>query len=109
MRTGSLRHLVTIQRAAGTVDGAGAPSNPTWNTLFQARASIEPSGASEYVQDGATTGVQGMILRMRYRTDIPVRVKDRLLFKSRVLEIESVTNIDEESREMILTCREQVA
>lgn len=103
MRTGSLRHLITIQSYTETVDSFGGVTN-TWAELIKAWASIMPlSGTEKYFskEKHATATHQ---VKIRYFDG--VNPKMRLLHGSRVFEIISVLNVGERDKQMVLIVQE---
>lgn len=105
MQAGTMRHPIAVQRAMSSVDDSGAPQN-TWIHAFDGWASIDPSGTNESIVDGGTMAIQSLVLRTRHNPEYAVKAQDRIIFDSRVFEVESVTNIAERDRELVLVCRE---
>lgn len=109
LRPGDLRHTITIQRYTSTQNSLGEPV-VTWGTLATARASVEAIGGSGTLEtatqrDLATVSYK---IRIRYRTDVTPLPKDRVLYGSKTLNIETVTDPTGRRREYVLNCTEVV-
>lgn len=110
MRTGNLRKLVRIQSRATTVDTAGQRVE-TWTDIVRRRVSIEPLNGREYfVASGENSEVTSRI-RLRYdRALADVKAYDRVLddnvSPNVVYDIESVINVRERNRELVLMCKQ---
>lgn len=107
LRGGDLRHTITIQRYTATQDSLGALV-VTWATLITARAMVEAVGAQGRLettpkQDLATVTYR---VRIRHRTDATPVPKDRVIYGSKTLNIESVTDPTGRRREYVLMCTE---
>jgi SPP1 family predicted phage head-tail adaptor len=103
--SGSLRHRVTVQsQTAGTPDGKGN-LRQTWQSLYaDVPASVEPSYkpetyASEQVQSQGSHTVS-----IRYLPSITAT--NRLLFGSRVFQVNGVENVQERNITLKLYCDE---
>lgn len=97
-----LRHRVTIQQRSVVADGPD--KTVSWTTRAEVWANVLPLSGSEamtaaQLTAGLTTGVT-----IRHRTD--VSAKDRILFGSRVLQIESYEDPDGKKRFLRLLCSE---
>ena len=103
MRAGQLRHPVTIQTSAETVDAFGEPIQG-WSSAITAWASIAPLSGQERLQGDQVIAECSHRVRMRHDTNIATTA--RLLFGSRVLEIVSAADVDERGAEMDLLCKE---
>jgi len=103
MRAGKLSHPVTIQRDAGVVNSSGQVI-PNWVTYAERRAGIRPLSGREYMQAQSLGAEVTHEVAIRY--DQGVTSGMRVLHNGRILEIESVMNIDEKNIDMILMCKE---
>lgn len=99
------RHKVALQSRTTTVSALGEASH-TWSTYAQAWASVEPLTGREYYENRATQGEVTHKVTMRYRAGIGP--EQRIVFRSRNLEIVSVRNIEERDRLLVLDCRESL-
>lgn len=105
MRTGSLRHYVEIHALTIIEDDLGNQTEE-WAKVADVWAAIEPLQGDEklaaaYIQAETTHKVT-----IRYLAGITPA--NRLLFDGRTLEIESVRNLEERNRELVLMCKEKV-
>jgi len=105
MRSGELRHRVTIQAKSITQNGFGEPVE-TWSDVATVWASVQPLAGREYFQAQQIKADITLRIRMRYRSGIQPAM--RLLFESRVFEIQAVIDPDERHRELELLCAEKV-
>ena len=92
MRAGALRHRVSLQSVGSTYDSYGDLSN-SWSTDATVWASIAPiSGREENIASELSEVITHRIL-VRYRAS--VTAQGRILFGSRVFQIESVRDWQE--------------
>lgn len=84
------RNLVTILRAAEARDPVTNELKSTWGTLRQAWVSIEPRRGQERFRDGSQEATVSHIVRGHYYDLEGVTAKDRVLFGSRLFDIEAV-------------------
>jgi len=105
---GFYRHPITVQAVTEARDAYGGTTQ-TYSTAFRDFARIEPilSGIaggedfeSQHVQPEITFRVW-----MRYRSGLTH--KHRILYGSRVLEIERIINLNEMNRELVITAIER--
>lgn len=105
MQAGKLRHRIDIQRPAGGEDTYGAPDE-AWDLFLTAHASVEPRSGLERTEDQAVAAEVTHVVRIRYREGVTPDM--RVKFGDRVLEIESVVDVDERGRELVLLCKETI-
>jgi SPP1 family predicted phage head-tail adaptor len=105
MRAGRLKHRVAIQTQSTTLDNYGEFTG-SWATDNTVWASVEPVNGSELDIGEGMAGVISHRVMMRYISG--VTPKTRLLFGSRVLNIESVINHEERNEYLKLMCKEEV-
>lgn len=103
MRAGQLRHRIKIQEQARTSDGAGG-STIAWNTIATISARVLPLAGQELFEAQKQNPKVSHRVEARYRAG--VTAKNRILFDSRILNIEAVANLEERGREMHLMCEE---
>lgn len=103
MNAGSLRHRVTIQQRAATQDGFGEPSD-TWTDIATVWANVQPLRGEERFTAQQMQAAIDHKVTMRYRA--PLSAQNRLMFGARILDIESVVNIDERNRTLEVFCKE---
>ena len=106
LRSGDLRHRVTLEAEQRTADGGGGFEPPTWVPVCTDWASIEPLSGQEalvarQLQDTTTHKVG-----MRYRDGIKAAM--RVKFGERFFNITEVRNIEERNVKLELRCTEGV-
>lgn len=103
MEAGKLRHVVNIQADQGIQNDVGEHI-PSWVTTITTRAAVEPIAGREFFDAQQRQAEITHRVRLRYRTGIEPTM--RLLYRSRVLMIEAVIDVEERRRELHLMCRE---
>jgi SPP1 family predicted phage head-tail adaptor len=101
-RIGDLRQQVIIQQRSVVADGPD--KTVTWSTRATVMASVLPLSGSEALTAAQLTSGLTTAVLIRHRTD--VSAKDRVLFGSRVLQIESYEDPDGMKRFLRLLCSE---
>ncbi len=109
MRSGDLRHVVSIQYPVEGSDGMGgfATSWADLPGLSAVRAAIWPSSANEQVKNGTVSAEITHRVKMRYRPGINHSM--RIVFGNRILKIVGITSPEESNKELNLLCKEQFA
>jgi SPP1 family predicted phage head-tail adaptor len=103
---GKLRNKISIQRKTRTPDGGGGWSD-TWAEIHNISAYIKPvSGNEVFVAMRIQASITHDIM-IRYLDD--VKASDRIVFKERLFNIQSVINIEERNRWLQMRCEEGVA
>lgn len=100
MRSGALRHLVTIEKETRVADAAGGYST-TWST-FAANvwAGIEPLSALEHLRASQLEQAVTHRIRLRYSDDVKgLLVTHRIKFGTRLFNLTGIVNPDERNRE----------
>jgi len=107
MRIGKLRHRVAIQAKAEPVPvDATGQSQPSWSTLTTVWASIEPAGGKEFYAGQQVNAEVSHKVTIRYYADLTTA--HRLLFGSRIFDINYIRNVDERKVYQELLCKEAV-
>jgi len=104
MRSGNLKHKIIIQTYSGPQDDFGEVTKG-WSDFEMAYASITPLSAKEFFKAGTHNEVSHKIIIRFIPGIIP---KMRIVFDTRIFNIESVLNIREENRSLQLICTEFV-
>lgn len=100
------RHTVTLQTLSESRSASGAVSH-TWRQLSSKRASIEALQGREYWNGSQTLADQRFVIKMSYdSTSAEITPTGRILFGSRVFDIETKTNPNEMNQELHFICRE---
>lgn len=98
VRAGALQRIITIQQ----------PVNGKWvNLMTGVPADISPQSGTETIRGLGPPNVILSQITLRYRPGI--RPKMRVLYKTRVFEITSVINVDEDGQILTLVVREAVS
>ncbi len=105
MRAGPLRCRITIEAPVETQGSDGAILT-MWDTFTTAWASIEPLIGKEYFAQQREQATVSHKIRMRYQPGITHKM--RIAWGTRVYEIESVLNVGERNREIVLMCSEAI-
>jgi SPP1 family predicted phage head-tail adaptor len=105
VRIGRMRHRITIQRRAITFNDLGEPVE-TWSDWKRIWASVEPLSGREYFSSAQAQAEVTHRIRMR-RAD-GFTTTDRIVFNDRVFEVDSIQNIGERNKELVVMAVEQV-
>ncbi len=107
MRSGLLRHRVTLQKPVETQNAYGEPEL-RWQTVSSnIWASISPLRGREYLTAQQMTSEITAKVCMRYRMDVTAKMK--IMKGADEYLIEDIINPDERNRELELMCKRQVA
>jgi SPP1 family predicted phage head-tail adaptor len=109
MKAGELRHRVALQSPTYTRDEGGQTTLTGWTTEATLWAKVETFSGREYQDDAQVVGENQLRVTLRWPLGETLGSDWRLLFGSRALQIDSVTNIDERNRTAVLACREIVS
>lgn len=101
--TRRFRHKVIIQQATETAGDTGGVET-TWSTWRNAWVMIEPLTGKEAIEGDRLEAVSTIRIRMRYCEGLTT--KHRILFDTRVFEINSAINVLERNEEYELLCSE---
>lgn len=106
VRSGELRHRVTIQQKTTAQDTYGQPIE-TWTNVATVWASIEDLRGREFIEARQVPAAEITTrVRIRYRTGIEPTM--RVIYGSRTLEITAVIDPDGRKRELELMCQEVI-
>lgn len=103
MRSGDLRHMVTVESMTRTSDGMGGWTE-AWTTVATVRAAIWPKRMVEQVETEKKTATITHQIRVRYLDGIDEDC--RVVFGDRVFEVISVLNVEERNKTFDLMCEE---
>ena len=105
MRSGILRHRITIQESTETSNGMGGFTT-TWSDKLEAWAAIWPLTAKESL-DAMKLELQiTHKIRIRYRSGITA--KDRIKFGARIFNIVSLINFEERNEQLDMLALEDI-
>ena len=107
VKSGELRHVVNIQQQARTPNASGGYTE-TWNDFaVNLYCKIEPlAGEERYLREQINDELTHRIT-MRYYPGVSSKM--RVLYGTRVFQIEQVLNTEERNRVLTLYTRELVA
>lgn len=105
MKSGQLRHRVTVQSLTVTQDEYGAPVE-TWTTMATVWVSIEPLEGREYFAARQVNAEVTGRIRMRYLPGVLPSM--RVLYGTRTFNILSIINPDERKRMTELMVQEVI-
>ncbi len=105
MRAGPLRCRVTIEEPVET-QGADGAILTAWETFATTWASVEPIIGKEYFAQQREQAAVSHKIRMRHIAGITHKM--RVAWGARIFEIESVLNVGERNREVVLMCSEAI-
>lgn len=108
MRSGSLRHRVTIQRlvANSPSQDAGGVPDETWTDYATVYAEVAPLRGRELIAAQATSAEVTGSIRIRYRSDLSITNAMRVVFGSRIYDVLSVVDTNERHVELMLYVKE---
>lgn len=104
MKIGDLRQRILFQSIVETPDDAHGHTI-TWKDEVVTWAKVEPVSGTESYFAHQLRNVISHKIKIRYRTDISVEM--RIVFETRIMKIESIINIEEKGRVMIIGCEEE--
>ncbi len=87
MRSGKLIHVLTIQRAAETLNEAGSPV-AVWADLARLRAEKIEAGTTEFIRAAGATDETVMVFRTRFVAG--VTNADRISFNGAAFNIKEI-------------------
>jgi len=101
----SKRHKILIEKVTETRDSIGGVIE-TWSTYSALYAEVQPLNGREYFDSKAIQADTTIRFRIRYLQGIIPKM--RINYNSRLFDIESVIDVDERRKEMVLMCKESV-
>ncbi|WP_114966807.1 phage head closure protein [Alkalilacustris brevis] len=93
MRSGRLRHKITVQRATETVDAAGTPSFD-WAELATLRAEVVQQSTEEFIRSQGASDERVVIFRTRFLAG--VGNDDRIVWRGEAHNIREVAVLGHE-------------
>ncbi len=105
MRAGGLRFTATVQRQDNTPDAFGTTGD-AWATVATVRCSVEPLNGREWMAAHGEASAITTRVRMRYESALATFTPaDRLVIDGRNYDVESVINVANRNRELVVMCR----
>jgi SPP1 family predicted phage head-tail adaptor len=105
MRAGPMRNRITIEAPVETQATDGSVIT-AWETFSTTWASVEPLIGKEYFAQQREQATVSHKIRMRHIAGITHKM--RIAWGTRLFEIESVLNVGERNREIVLMCSEAI-
>jgi SPP1 family predicted phage head-tail adaptor len=108
MRAGDMRHRIQLQTRSVGQDALGGQS-PTWTTTATVWAEILPLTGRERMLAGANQSEVSSMVTIRYQaqfSDPKAMAAMRILYGSRILNIESSNDVEERHKIIELSCSE---
>lgn len=104
IKSGELRHRVTIQQLSETRDSQGGFNDPSWSTRATVWAKITPvSTSQEFFSERLEHRITHKIF-IRYRSDL--NIKDRISYGSRIFQVQGFKDPDERKRFLEISAEE---
>jgi SPP1 family predicted phage head-tail adaptor len=103
LKIGDLRHYVALQSYNDSTDAYGKTIR-TWETYATVWAQVTPTTNSESINGLQLNSSTTHAVLIRYRDD--VQSNHRILHGSRILNIQSVRNLDEMKIALGIVCQE---
>lgn len=92
-----------IESPSRTQDAYGADI-PTWTTWKAVWASIEPLTGRQFLLAAQATLETTHEIRIRWQPEVTAKM--RIVFEGRTFGIETIMNVEERDRELVLMCKE---
>ena len=105
MRAGRLRNKIIIQTSTPTQSGTGALTD-VWSTFATVWADIDPKGGQERFLAKQLDAKIDLVFQIRHYSGITPKM--RISWDSRTFDIQSVLNLWERDKEMLISCKESV-
>lgn len=102
MGAGALRHFVELQKPTASQDDFGEELQ-SWSGYAKVWASIEPLKGRELFAAQQISAETTIRVRLRYVAD--VASGHRVVYGTRILEINSIANPDERNKDLELMCK----
>jgi len=99
MEAGKLKEQIVIQSVTDTIAASGAVTE-SWATFATVRAQVDPITLKEYFSANHVTTGTDIKFRIRYLTG--VLPKMRILWDSNYYDIQSIINVENADRELII-------
>lgn len=104
IRSGEMRHQITIQVRSASQDADTGEQVNTWSTFATRRAAVERTTGSEIEASAQRNGRVQTVFRIRFLSGVTPAM--RISFNSKVFNILSVVDQRGLCEELILTCEE---
>ncbi len=99
MRAGRMREQIVIQSVSEARTSTGA-IDPTWSTFATVRCAVKPLVGREYFAAQAVNTANQVEFRIRYLSGVTTKM--RISHDSKIYDIQSVIDIRDIHRELVL-------
>jgi SPP1 family predicted phage head-tail adaptor len=103
INTGEFKHLIKIQRKVSGVDEDNIPCE-TWNDILSTRAKIKNISGYEKIVAQADTSIDKKRFYIRYKKDLDLTDKDRILYKDKSYNITYASDIEDLNKYLEIVC-----
>jgi SPP1 family predicted phage head-tail adaptor len=103
----NLRHRVRLQQRASARDALGQEDPAAWTDAIVAWADIQPAAGRSQLAGEAQASPVTHTVTIRYRPGVTARM--RVLYGTRIFEIDSVIDVEERHFWLELLCTEGMA
>lgn len=108
MKIGDLRHRISIEKMIKVKDGMGGFKPSTYTAFATVWAFVQPLQSKTDKEAYQSQQIQAKLshkITIRYLQGVTPDM--RVNYQGRVFNIQSIVNVDERNREMILNCVEE--
>lgn len=105
VEAGELRHRITIQERTDTQDAYGEPI-PAWSTWATVWAAVEPQSGQEATIAMSQQQEARLRIRVRVRYRSGFSVLHRIAWQGRTFQVEAISEVKSNRREVHLICYE---
>ena len=105
MRSGALRHKITIQQPAEAQDASGSVES-SWIPFATVSAAYEPQSGKESFTEDQEQATSSIRFRVRYLSGVTPKM--RISFDSRLFDILFVKDVGGRRKQLHIMCEEQV-
>ena len=107
MRAGTMRDKITFERWDSTPDPRWGASAGGWSAFVTIWASVDPVAGMEKFQGQAVQGETTHVIRSRFHPD--VNAQSRIRYRSAILDIISVIDVEGLNAELLIQAKEYPA
>jgi len=103
---GQLRNQISIQSPSTSQTSTGAPTT-SWTTFFTCMAAIRTASSREAYQASQFTALVSHAITIRWPgASVSIQGGQQVLFGPRIFKLQTVENVQERNRVLILHCLE---
>jgi len=105
VQAGKLRHKIVIQTSTEANNSLGEPIQ-TWTTFATVRAGVSPLAGRETFRLDQVSADSDVKFTIRHLDSVTTKM--RISYDSRIFDIQSIANVNERDRMLILMCKERL-